>query len=63
MPKYAYISFKVVCKVMFLLFLSIMQKKIKVPITNLKLFVSLKVLLIEENQYNTTIGHVHRAYT
>ena len=41
-----------------------MQKtNFKVPITNLKIFVSQKVLMIEENQYNTTIGHVHKACT
>ena len=64
MPKYAYISFKVVCNVMFLVFMSIMQKSnFKVPITNLKIFVSQEVLMIEGNQYNTTIGHVHNACT
>ena len=62
MPKYAYISFMVVCNVMFLVFMSIMQKSnFKVPITNLEIFVSQKVSMIEGNQYNTTIGHVHNA--
>ena len=35
----------------------------EVPITNLKIFVSQKVLLIEEKQFDTTIGHVHEACT
>ena len=33
------------------------------PITNIKIFVSQKVLLIEEKQFHTTIGHVHEACT
>ena len=41
-----------------------MQKSnFKVPITNLEIFVSQKVSMIEGNQYNTTIGHVHNACT
>jgi len=35
----------------------------KVPITNMKIFVSQKVLLIEEKQYDTTIRHMHEACT
>ena len=35
----------------------------EVPITNIKIFVSQKVLLIEEKQFDTTISHVHEACT
>ena len=35
----------------------------EVPITNIKIFVSQKVLLIEEKQFDTTIGHVQEACT
>ena len=35
----------------------------EVPITNIKIFVSQKVLLIEEKQFDTTIEHVHEACT
>ena len=35
----------------------------EVPITNIKIFVSQKVLLIEEKQFDTTIWHVYEACT